>query len=239
MKQLIITFFALAFSLTLLAQNGTAFGIRGGNTFGNQKWNGSERDFLPAYHVAAFIESYSDSVSFSFFGDIGYHVKGSAIRFRDRFVNDPSAPNGQRFIEGGRIRQPFQNISLILGVKNRHALSETIKGYYMFGGRVDYTIKYDIVYLIPENFVRPFNYGLSLGGGIEFSFKNFPAALFLELSFHPDISKQILFENLPYATIYGEPVTASQKVVNFPFEISVGYKFIRKVEWVEFDEDEY
>ena len=52
-------------------------------------------------------------------------------------------------------------------------------------------------------------------------------ALLVELSFHPDLSKQIdLPVPVPYYDIRTNQLRELpvQKVTNFPFEISIGYK---------------
>jgi len=47
----------LTFSLTTYAQTGTALGIKGGLTAGNQSWSGSDREYLLAYNGSIFLES--------------------------------------------------------------------------------------------------------------------------------------------------------------------------------------
>ena len=227
--------------LTLEAQTGTAFGIKGGLTLGNQNWNGSERELLPAYHGALTMESVNDSISLSFFGQVGYHVKGSAIRFRGY-----QHPVTLQWIPGRTERYPFTQVSVVGGLKNRHEVG-MFDAFYYLGIRVDYLLDYQVLNAHANNsgfdqYVNKVTYGVNIGGGIEYEFSNFPAAIFLDLSFQPDLGRQIF---LPGGQVFyidrftnQQIAYPEQKVLNRTIELALGVKFIRRVEWVDEWDDE-
>ncbi len=237
MLRFIFFFLLISFPfIGLHAQGGgMAFGLKGGLTLGNQNWNGSDREMLPAYHGALFMETLNDSISLSLYGQLGYHVKGSAIRF-PRFQNPITGTE----IPARTMRYPFTQVSLAAGVKNRHDLG-VFNGYYFIGLRLDYLLDYQVLNSNNnssgfDQYVNKFTYGVSVGGGFEYEFSNFPAALFMEVSFHPDLSKQVF---LPAGSVFyidqsgQERAYPQSKVYNLPAEISIGVKFIRRVEWVD------
>lgn len=231
--------FAIIFLLAFLtvsystAQTGTAYGIKGGLTLGSQSWNGSERELLTAYNGSLFVETINDETSLRLFGEFGYHIKGSTIVTR-KFVDMNNVTYPRRVI-----RQPFTNLSLAFGAKNMHTLTETISGYYMVGPRVDYNLNYEIAFLNIDRFVNKFTYGATVGGGVEFKFGDAPFAAQLEFQVQPDVANQIFFQNVPYVDRNGNQFNLSQKVRNISYEITLGFKFIRKVIWVDALDDSY
>ncbi|MEM7104265.1 MAG: hypothetical protein AAF502_14095 [Bacteroidota bacterium] len=236
MKKWIILTAFLAFVFQVNAQTGTAYGIKGGLALANQSWNQSEREFGFAYHGDLFLESVNDSLSIAFYVAAGYHLRGSAI-----VVNSFFDPRTGITFPRRRINHRFNNVAIQAGAKNFHRLKDkNIRGFYGLGLRVEYTIDYNLAYSNSEGYdlyLNRFNYGLSVLGGVEFEFKNFPGAVFLELSFHPDVSKQIFIP--PGVATYTDPVTnmvftfSEQKVFNRTLELTLGYKFIRRVEWID------
>ena len=93
----------------------TAYVFQFGPTIGLQKWDNSfEREPLFKYHGALSIESVdNEDDKNSLFMQIGYHIKGSANRFRYFNINS-GAPSGS-FTEEFR----FNNLSLVLGAKQK------------------------------------------------------------------------------------------------------------------------
>lgn len=225
----------------LIAQS-SAFGLKGGLTVGLQNWDGFEQDPLLRYHGIAFIESYSEEEPFAVFAQLGYHVKGSAIRNRN--FRDPNQP--------GFFRPPareflFNNLSLSLGAKQKFALGNTSQWYYLFGIRGDYTLStnldeyneinllYPIYPLDSDVFIRNFNYGIIFGTGIDLPIAELVGVL-LEFSVNPDLSFQYMQPALgnvidPYR---GTTTTIRERRIrNITFEVTLGFRFLRLVEYID------
>lgn len=232
-------------TLTLTGQGGYFFGIKGGLTVSQQNWNNFERDPLLSLHGDIYTESLPAEGLFSLFASFGYHPKGSALRNR-RFLNvvnnQFSRAPAQEFI--------FQNLSLVLGAKQRFDLGVSSKLYYSFGIRGDYTIdtnldeysEYNNSFLTPgifpiddPMFINEINYGVSLGGGIEFMFSEFVGG-FIEFNIHPDFSKQYVQGAIPNVLnpFNGQTTTIPQREIrNLAFELSVGLRLLRKIEYID------
>ncbi len=231
-----ITLFVL--TISQLHAQGTAYSFKGGLTLGVQKWNGLDQDPLFKYHGAISAESLGE---FSLFAQAGYHLKGSALRNQNFFdLNGNTIRlSAQEFI--------FKNTSLILGGKRKYDLSEAMKGYYLFGLRGDYTLgtnldeyksanEFNGGLFYPDNgFVRKWNYGVTLGGGFEFSLGELVGAL-IEITINPDFSfqyKQPAIPNVrdPYT---GQNRTIQERTIrNVTFEITAGFRLLRIVEYVD------
>ncbi len=245
LKILLLSFACLG-SVSAFCQS-TAFGVKGGPTVGFQKVNGFDQDALLKWHGIAFVESLEEEAPVAVFAQLGYHLKGSAIRsknFASSIVIDGitySRPPSQEFI--------FQNVSLTLGAKRKRELTDKAMGYVLFGLRGDYTVgtnldKYEkfnqdprfVGYYPIEGFVKKLNYGVTLGGGIEFAFAELIGGL-LELTVNPDFSPQYKQPAIninttdPYT---GQPRIISERITrNLTFEITAGFRFIRKVEYID------
>ena len=239
-KALPICFSIIVAASSVSAQS-FAFGVKGGLTLGVQKWNGFEQDPLIKYHGIAFIESAEESNQFSLFAQGGYHLKGSAIRNRN-FFNGYSGqferPPAQQFI--------FRNISLTTGAKRKFELGAgTAKAYYLLGLRGDYTLSTNLKeyeelnqfsgYFPFEQFVRKWNYGVTVGGGFEVPFGEFVGGL-LEFTISPDFStqyKQPAIPNIidPYS---GNTRTLGERTIrNITFEVTLGLRLLRIIEYVD------
>jgi len=120
----------------------TAYVFQFGPTIGLQKWDNSfEREPLFKYHAALSIESVNnEDDKDALFMQIGYHIKGSANRFR--YFNINSGAPGGSFTEEFR----FNNLSLVLGAKQKRPLGASGKSRFFYGGglRVDYTLSTNI-----------------------------------------------------------------------------------------------
>ena len=238
---LIVPLFALA-CFTSKAQDygGFYFGVKGGLLLGIQKWNNFDRDPLVKYHGIAFIESLDPSGSVSLFAQAGLHRKGSAIRGRN-FIglnNEPFRAPTQEFI--------FNNISLTVGGKMKNYLSESSTWHYLFGLRGDYTISTNLdeyerlneltstLFFPTDGFVRKINYGVTLGGGFEFDLSEMVGAL-LEFTINPDFSNQYRQPSIntynPITRTSG--ATGERTIRNTTFEVTVGFRFLRKVEYID------
>ncbi len=236
---LAVVFFALT-TAHLVAQ-GTAFGLKGGLTLGVQKWNGFDQDPLFKYHGAISAESLDETAQFSVFAQAGYHLKGSALR-NQNFLDQ----NGNFFRLAAQ-EFIFKNASLVLGGKRKYNLSDVSRGYYLFGLRGDYTLgtnldKYKEAnsfnggLFYPDNaFVRKWNYGVTLGGGIEFDLGELVGTL-LEITVNPDFSYQYRQPAIPNVR---DPFTGQNRTIqersirNVTFEITAGFRLLRKVEYID------
>ncbi len=207
-----------------------AYGIKGGGLITFQNWNGVDRTVLPRYTVSAFIESLPVEGKFSLFGQFGYYVKGSSIRtWRLRSGNN---------VERINLATEFKNLSLILGGKSGRVLNAAgLKAYYLFGIRGDYNIKATSEQFLPytNEDINKFVYGFSFGGGIEYPLAE-RIGMLLELQIHPDArpiidvpeGKYVFFDQTGTQRPY--PAT---RVFNVAMEVTVGFRFLRKVEYVD------
>lgn len=237
-KYIVLAVGMLFFCTTIFAQTGTAYGFKGGLTLGAQKWNTQERELLPGYHGAITIESRDQELGISLVGDFGWHMKGSRQVIRAGSGINPIT-NQTITYPRRSLRQPFNNLMVVVAAKKMSQLNDFFNYYYGLGVHGDYNLSYEVRYNYVDQLgeeIRPldqyrnrFTYGGTVLAGIEYLAGN-SGALFFEVSFHPDISKQI---NLPTGITYYDRVTGAarqlgkQEVVNFPIEISVGYKFFR------------
>ena len=240
MKILLTTLMCCFFSLIGTAQGSFAWGVKGGITAGFQQWNSYEQDPLFKYHGDLYIESYDSPDANALFAQIGYHVKGSALRNRNgRTLTGDIFRLSTRTFE-------FNNASFSTGFKQRFDVGAK-KAYYLVGLRADYTLStnlsdYDNLgngtnrFFYPfDDFVRKFNYGITGGAGMEFMFGDLIGGV-IEFSLAPDISFQ--YEQPAIGNVY-DPFTGNdrnipeRRIRNFAAEISVGFRFLRIVEYVD------
>ncbi len=240
MKILMTTLICCFFTLSVAAQGSFAWGVKGGPSIGFQQWNSYEQDALFKYHGALYIETYDGEDANALYAQIGYHKRGSALRNQ----------NGLSFTTGDVFRLPtrtfeFNNASLTAGFKQRFDVGAK-KAYYMVGLRADYTLNTNLneynfatgasrLFYPIDEFVRPFNYGVSGGAGMEFMFGDLIGGV-IEFSLSPDLSFQ--YEQPAIANVY-DPFTGSDRSIperrirNFTAEISVGFRFLRIVEYID------
>ncbi len=235
-------FFVLSFTLSAQETGGFYFGVKGGLSIGFQRWNSFERDPLFRYHGIGFIETATEE-NVGLFAQLGYHIKGSAIR-------TPVIVVDSRSFSSFEIPFEFRNISLSIGAKQKFDLGIDKKFYYLLGVRGDYTVstklrpdgiseQHPFYFSYPfEDFVNEINYGLIAGGGIEIPLSEFVGVLF-ELTVNPDFSKQYNQPEIPNV-INPNPRGSSstvtipeRNIVNTTFEFTVGFKFLRKVEYID------
>ncbi len=211
----------------------TIFGPKGGLSIGLQSWDGFQRQPLFSFHGAFYIEGYKEEAPTSFFGQVGLHNRGSSERIF--FINGNSAtPVRQKF--------RFSNAAAIFGIKKRTNTSANQRPFYSFGVRVERTISTNLDetaefagYFPIEGFVNKWNYGATVAFGYEFSFSEFVGGL-IEASIHPDLSFQY---QQPrdigvISPITGQGITLrEQQIRNISFEISVGFRFLHKVIYLD------
>ena len=213
------------------------WGPKGGLTLGVQSWNGIDRQPLFAYHGALMMESFREGSPSSFFGQIGYHKRGSSQRIT--FFNAGGTPTS-------RSRQTFEfnNVAVIFGGKRKFDTDNSKKPYYTFGVRLEYTIgtnlsQYDdprfAAYFPIDPFVNKFNYGATVGFGIEFPFSELMGG-YIEANLSPDFSRQYEQPTIPNVInpFTGQPTTLREQTIrNITFEVTVGFRFLRKIIYLE------
>ncbi|MBL7827085.1 MAG: hypothetical protein JNJ57_10670 [Saprospiraceae bacterium] len=219
----------------------TAYVFSAGPTAGLQKWDNSyNREPLFQYHASFGMESINnDDDRYSFLMQIGYHVKGSALRFR--YYNINSGFPGGLYTE----RFKFNNLSLVLGAKQRFdfGVSGNTKYFYYGGIRVDYTLNTNIDELNNETSCNRAQYpfmsgvqrwmgGFSVGGGLEFKLSELVGGQ-IQLSIHPDVTTQ--YRQSPILNVidlcnpgYVYNIE-EQRIRNTAVEISIGLRLLKKV----------
>lgn len=244
MKKIVLLFITMIFLLGNLMAQSRAYTVKGGLTIGTQKWNNFEQDPLFSYHGALSMESVSDIHSYGLYAQVGYHVKGSAwrnVQFRNFGSNNVTVVT-RRF--------QFQNVGLTLGFKNNFKDLGNYSLYYLFGVRGEYTIGTNLeeyeeqneffrgpVYPV-EGAVRKVNYGATLGGGLQFPFTEFVSGI-VELTISPDFSDQYRQPNFSANSIRNNSSGSSlqnfpeRKIRNLVFEVSVGFRFLHKIEYID------
>ncbi len=209
---------------------GYAFGLKVGPTLGTQRLEGGVgNSALLQYHGAVFIETVSEESTSSLFAEAGYHIKGRSERIR----------SGINFFTGNpydsyNLQMKFHNVSLSLGGKQRF-LTGALNAYYSMALRTEYNLKHELdFYQGLSAGVNKFVYGITLGGGFEFPFGEFVSGI-LDFRVSPDISRQIFVP--PFQWI--NPITGSeqifreQSVRNIALEVSVGFRFLHKIIYVD------
>lgn len=227
------------------------FGVKGGLTVGIQQWGNSfsSREPLFRYHGIAFIESAEEDAPWALFAQLGYHIKGSATR---TFRTTVPLPDGSSVTVPAReIPFEFRNASLTAGAKQKFDLGYSgTKWYYMLGVRADYTLSTLLrpefveeddptaIYYPFEGFVNKFNYGITVGGGIDFTLGEF-VGMFLEMTVNPDFSLQYnqpRINNLTNPNPFSQSQTTSipqREIRNTTFELTLGFRFLHKIIYEE------
>jgi hypothetical protein len=183
-----------------------------------QRWNGiGNNSPLPAFHVALALESYDPGSPFAFFGELGYHQRGM-----QQHVQSYQDNNGIDY-PSYNIRNKFHNVALAFGARKHFGPSD--KFFYCLALRGEYTLKYELgtTYQGFGDYVRRFNYGLDVGGGIDIPIGLH--ILFAQIMFQPDASKQIYSLRFSGYDYQGNPITfPEQRVFNYTFELSLGFR---------------
>lgn len=224
---------------------GYLFGLKGGLSLGNQDWSGLETELLLGYHGDLYVESVPSQGRFSFYGQLGYHTRGSKISRR----------RGNLF-NGGQVTLPsedfrFYNISLGFGAKSVFNYSQLGDFYYILGLRGDYNLgtnlgEYNILEqtngssfrlnfpLDSPDFIKDITYGASFGAGVLFPISEKIGGT-LELQAHPDFSFQ--YESGEISNVIdgtGTPRTLPARAIrNFTIELTFGLRFLRKWTYVD------
>jgi len=241
MKKIILLFITTFLLVEFSNAQSRAYTAKGGLTIGNQIWESQEQQPLFSYHGAFAMESASEESNLGLFMQLGYHVKGSAWR-NTRFTSQTGGVSfsSQKF--------KYQNLALVLGFKSFYSENNMGRLYYSIGLRGDYTIgtnlkdyeEFNLINGAPifpvEGAVNKWNYGMTLGAGIQIPMTDFIDGI-VELSFSPDFSQQ--YRQPSFASnviINGSPQLRTfpeRKIVNLVLELSVGLRFLHKIEYVD------
>ena len=238
-KQIIIIIMAILAIGTSVRAQGQLFGLKGGLSMGTQKWGSFDRDPLYASHFALSMESADNDRKSAIYGQIGYHTKGSAIRFQ-RFFDI----NGNEY-KPSTTNFKFNNAALQVGVKQ--ILGDAVADsrlFYKIGIRGEYTLstnldEFDITRSLSfpvDQFVKKITYGISFGGGYEFYLSDLIRGT-IELHIGQDLSNQYeqpALNNIPSPYQSGQTINIPErKISNTVFELSVGLLLWRKIEYID------
>ncbi|HPB53428.1 MAG TPA: hypothetical protein PLR22_07115 [Saprospiraceae bacterium] len=217
LKYLTIMLLVLGTGISVSAQY-SIWSFRAGPSLAFQRWNGlGSTQPLIGYHGVIGLESYDPGKTSTFYGELGYHQRGSS-----KYVPAYQSNAGINY-SSYTIRNVFHNVALALG--GRKSFGQDNKFFYNLALRGEYTIKAQLsdVYVGFSEFVKNFNYGLDVGAGY-----NFPIGYhmgFIQVQLQPDLSKQIWSTQYSGFDYQGNPVTyPEQKVINYTFELSLGFR---------------
>lgn len=238
-------FLCIPFLFSLLILQGqkdeanTKFGLKLGPAIGFQKWNYFQRSPLFKYHAGLWMETSHDDDPSSIYTEIGYHIRGSAIRYTVPFTfqNQTYTFPSDQFI--------FRNATIELGFKKKIP-KDKYSAFYAFGLRGEYNLGSNLgVYnrineLLP---IYPFKEGIkkvllgfSFNGGIDFPFGEYTGGV-LEFHISPDLTKQYYSPRIGnIVDIYNPNLTTSieeRSIKNVSIELSLGLYFIRKVVYTD------
>ncbi len=218
-------------SLSGQAQN-FWFGPKFGPSLAFQRWDNFSPNGLFTMAFDFGFESYNPNSLSSLYGQLGYHTRGSAIRTFS-WQGESIGTQGYK----------FRNIVLELGGKRKTKSFKGITPFYHLGLRLEYTVsnnlsdyeRYGSLYLPHEQFIEHWVYGATVGGGAEFTQWSESFIPFIELSINPDFSNQYFQEPIPnVVNQFGDVVNLSERRIrNMSFEIKFGFKFLRKVEYID------
>lgn len=251
-RKLCLLLLALCFMATpsVLTAQGTVYGIKGGLAVGNQSFNNGgtlQNGLLFKPYGDLFMESAPSDNTGVMYLQVGYHPRGHAQRYQGGVVQNFST--GQLETVSGFTQEfIFHNVGLTIGFKKRNVLGKP-NAYYALGLRAEYTVKNNLsnpnsgggsifsLYFPTSDFVKPFVYGLSLGAGYEFAFSELTGG-FVEFSVHPDIGRQYFQPQIPVNfrdPFSGQQITSipEQSIRNLSFEVTIGFRFLRKIEYID------
>jgi len=242
-KRIVFVLFFLVSMVVLGSSQSFFFGVKGGPSLGYQKWEKFNQKTVLTYHVATFIESYSEENPMNaLYAQLGFHNRGSALRGALSYTTNGNVHRlpTRNFL--------FRNISLGLGAKRKQQFNDDLKSFYSFGLRGEYTVLTNLDNFArfnrrasypyyPDNlFVKKFTYGAQVAGGVEYIFSELVELLF-EVSINPDLSNQYVQPEIgsiidPYHP--SNTITLDRRrIKNVTIEISFGLRFMRKVEYVD------
>lgn len=223
MKKIFIILILGCLAFTNAQGQDNAYGVLGGLTVATQKWNGFDRDPLLTWNGRFFYESLLNE-RLSVIGEVGLHNRGSGI-LAQYIV--PGTGN----LQTNYSKMVFRNVSVLGAAKQVYEVKENLEAFVKLGLRVEYTVAdtFEIFEQYSEA-VRPFNYGVTLGGGFHFGPKDGPIQFVLDAQVSPDFSQQLYAPNAQIWNRYTLQYQTfpEQKVTNLSFEITLGIRFVNK-----------
>ena len=224
---------------------GYVWGVKGGPSYLTQKGHYRTGGSAYGWHGDLFYDSYSSESSNSVYFQLGYHQRGAGLsRYYLGNLHNIQLPrlrlDNPRFL--------YHNVALEAGVKKRYKVTEALKAYFGIGLRGEYTLKTDLQkyaaineeYKAPiypaENFVRHYQYGITMSVGAEFPLAEGLYEGFGELRLCQDLSTQYYQPPIPGAG-YRDPYTGEQRDLNeisarnFTIELSFGLRIFRVYEY--------
>lgn len=213
------------------------FGAKGGGAMNYQSWGqgltqGINRDPLFSLNGDIFIESFDEFNKGSLYAQVGYHTRGSSIRFVS-FNNLFATQQGFK----------FNNVVLEVGARKVFSIDKSIFPYYHVGLRGEYTVSTNLddyrvfnnLFYPLNDFVRKINYGVSFGGGFIKPITDL-SDIFMDINISPDLSFQ--YEQPPLQNVI-DPFTLQRvdlplrQVRNLSLELKVGIRFLRRVVYID------
>ena len=216
----------------------TGYGLKFGPTLATQRWDNYQQDPLLGYHVDLQVENLSESKPRTLYASLGYHQRGSAIRFRRTVGRDV---NGfEREFRAQTLRFVWHNVGLAVGAKQTKPLGNA-RGHVSVGLRGEVNVGTDlggevaeqvrelrigIPYPIPE-FSNRLVAGIDIGGGIDFPLSPTLDGL-VELRVSPDFTRQYFQPPFQYFDSFtGNNVLAREETIsNVSLELSVGIRWL-------------
>jgi hypothetical protein len=213
------------------------FGAKGGFAMNNQSWGngfgsvGVNRDAMFSFNGDVFIESFDEEKKGALYAQLGFHTRGSALRF---FSNNGNFNALSKY--------KFNNLVLELGAKKPFFSSDDYAPYLILGVRGEYTVANNLrtvsqfAEIVSADYVRKFNYGVTFGGGFEMVMSEL-SNVFVEATMQPDYSFQ--YEHFGISNVRNPWVPNERidlpatQVRNLSIEIKVGVKFLRKIEYID------
>ena len=202
------------------------YGLQGGYSMSNQRWESFNRDALFKPHLDFIFESQDLNNGVSFYSSLGYHIRGSATRSRNVINN---TGNRERFVE----EMAIQNVVINLGVKKRaikHS-GNAIFYFMAFRGEINVGQNFDF-YEALEDDVNPVLGGVTLGFGYEWVVPS-KGTVIAGFSIQPDFTNQIFVQpGVIQNTFTGLNENVDQEEIrNFNIELSVGFLFYHQKEY--------
>jgi len=241
-KYLITVILVFAGTMGLFAQS-YAVTVKGGPGFILQKWSNTSRSPLLGYHGRIGIESAEDDENYNLYAELGYHQRGSALR-NARYTDI----NTNQLVDLATQKYLFHNAALSLGAKSKRRISDRTLGFYGLAIRGEYTFATNLeeyrsivedhyngapVYPIKE-FVKEWIYGVDVTGGLEYQMSEYVNGI-VELRVSPDFAPQYM--QPPISNVIGGQQgnisISERRVFNVSFELSVGLRFLRKIEYID------
>jgi len=214
-------------SISLVRAQGSIYSFMGGLTYSNQEKTQYQNEPFLRFHAVASVESTSDISPNAMYFRLGYHVKGSSLKFGAYYDNsNVQHPAQTQSIE-------FHNLSGGVGWKQRRPLG-SLWYSYGFGVRVDYNLftDYSEIFEILKGAENNFTYGVDVNVAMEFPLSEFVSAT-IEFGVSPDLSQQLFVPPLDsgynYGGAGGDIFLPETELKNLVYEIRAGFRFWRKV----------